>query len=138
MLTTHDMDEADALADRVGIIDHGTLLALDSPAALTRSLPGSTTLDVTLRPPAGVPPDELIGALAGLTDVERVEPVQEATGAPGGEDLRLRLYVNGEAPPLVAPVATLLREHAATLVDVTIGTPSLEDVFIHFTGRMLR
>ena len=114
------MDEADALADRVGIMDHGTLLALDTPTALTRSLPGSTTLDVTLVPPDGVPPDELINALAGLTDVERVEPVKEATGAPG-EDLRLRLYVSGEAPPLVAPVATLLREHAATLSDVTIG-----------------
>ncbi len=138
VLTTHDMDEADALADRVGIMDHGTLLALDTPAALTRSLPGSTTLDVTLRPPDGVPPDELIGALATLTDVERVEPVQGAAGGPGGEEVRLRLYVNGEAPPLVAPVATLLREHSATLSDVTIGTPSLEDVFIHFTGRMLR
>jgi ABC-2 type transport system ATP-binding protein len=138
VLTTHDMDEADALADRVGIMDHGTLLALDTPAALTRSLPGSTTLDVTLRPPDGVPPDELISALAGLSNVERVEPVQDATGAPGGGELRLRLYVSGEAPPLVAPVATLLREHDATLSDVTIGTPSLEDVFIHFTGRMLR
>jgi ABC-2 type transport system ATP-binding protein len=137
VLTTHDMDEADALADRVGIMDHGTLLALDTPTALTRSLPGSTTLDVTLLPPDGVPPDELIDALAGLTDVERVEPIKEAAGPPG-EDLRLRLYVSGEAPPLVAPVATLLGEHAATLSDVTIGKPSLEDVFIHFTGRMLR
>ena len=46
VLTTHDMDEAAALSDRVGIMDHGRLLALDTPAALTRSLPGSATLDV--------------------------------------------------------------------------------------------
>src|SRR3712207_7512273 len=46
VLTTHDMDEAAALTDRVGIMDHGKLLALDTPAALTRSLPGSATLDI--------------------------------------------------------------------------------------------
>ena len=46
VITTHDMDEAAALADRVGIMDHGRLLALDTPAALTRSLPGSATLDI--------------------------------------------------------------------------------------------
>jgi ABC-2 type transport system ATP-binding protein len=45
MLTTHDMDEAAALASRVGIMDHGTLLALDTPAALIRSLPGRSTLE---------------------------------------------------------------------------------------------
>ena len=51
VLTTHDMDEAATLADRVGIMDHGKLLALDSPEALTRGLPGRTTLEVAVGPP---------------------------------------------------------------------------------------
>src|SRR3954454_18363598 len=46
VLTTHDMDEAAELTDRVGIMDHGKLLALDPPGALTRGLPGSATLEV--------------------------------------------------------------------------------------------
>ena len=48
VMTTHDMDEAAALTDRVGIMDNGKLLALDSPAELTKSLPGSTTLDLSI------------------------------------------------------------------------------------------
>ena len=48
VITTHDMDEAATLADRVGIMDHGHLLALDTPAALTRSLPGKTTLEIAM------------------------------------------------------------------------------------------
>ena len=48
MITTHDMDEAATLAERVGIMDRGHLLALDTPAALTRSLPGKTTLEIAM------------------------------------------------------------------------------------------
>ncbi|HYY80392.1 MAG TPA: ABC transporter ATP-binding protein, partial [Actinomycetes bacterium] len=65
-----------------------------------------------------------------------------APGGPGGDgrpaQLRARLYVAGDAPLMVAPVATLLAQRGAELTDVTIGTPSLEDVFIHLTGRALR
>jgi ABC-2 type transport system ATP-binding protein len=148
VLTTHDMDEAAALADRVGIMDHGRLLALDTPAALTRGLPGRTTLEVAVAL-NGTPAQALVGELAALEGVERVEQI-EATpnggGAPmgGGPDsgdhreLRARLYLTGDAPLLVAPVAALVAEHQAQLTDVAIGTPSLEDVFIALTGRALR
>jgi ABC-2 type transport system ATP-binding protein len=64
--------------------------------------------------------------------VERVEQV----AAPGG--LRARLYLTGEAPQLVAPVAAVVAGHQAKLTDVAIGIPSLEDVFIALTGRTLR
>jgi ABC-2 type transport system ATP-binding protein len=131
VLTTHDMDEAATLADRVGIMDHGRLLALDTPAALTRGLPGRTTLEVAVAL-NGAPAEDLLAELAALHGVERVEPV----AAP--EELRARLYVAGDAPLMVAPVAGLVAEHKAELTEVGIGTPSLEDVFIQLTGRALR
>jgi ABC-2 type transport system ATP-binding protein len=138
VLTTHHMDEAAALADRVGIMDHGRLLALDTPAALTRGLPGRTTLEVAVALD-GTPAEALAGELAALDGVERVEQV-EAAGPPGGpqRELRARLYLTGDAPLLVAPVAALVARHQAQLTDVAIGTPSLEDVFIALTGRALR
>jgi ABC-2 type transport system ATP-binding protein len=136
VLTTHDMDEAAELADRVGIMDHGKLLALDSPEALTRGLPGRTTLEVAvgLADPAST--EELLAALGALEGIERVERV--AAAQDGARELRARLYVAGDAPLMVAPVAALVSQHKAELTDVTIGTPSLEDVFIHLTGRALR
>jgi ABC-2 type transport system ATP-binding protein len=131
VLTTHDMDEAAELADRVGIMDHGKLLALDTPAALTRGLPGRTTLEVAVALD-GTPADGLLDELGRLAGVERVERV----ASPGV--LRARLYLTGDAPQLVAPVAAVVTGHRAQLTDVTIGTPSLEDVFIALTGRALR
>src|SRR5215207_7050656 len=131
VLTTHDMDEAATLADRVGIMDHGKLLALDTPAALTRGLPGRTTLEVAVALD-GTASDDLLAELDALDGVERVEPV----AAPG--DLRARLYLSGDAPLLVAPVAAVVAGHRAQLTEVAIGTPSLEDVFIALTGRALR
>ena len=169
VLTTHDMDEAAELADRVGIMDHGKLLALDTPAALTRGLPGRTTLEVAVVLD-GTPPDDLLRELGALHGVERVEQVASAgppggwppmggamggpTGAMGGppagpptgppaaavaqRELRARLYLAGDAPQLVAPVAAVVADHNAQLTDVAIGSPSLEDVFIALTGRALR
>jgi ABC-2 type transport system ATP-binding protein len=124
-LTTHDMHEAATLADRVGIMDHGHLLALDTPEALMRSLPGSTTLELATQGGNG----EVLGALGAMEDVERVETV---------DDGRIRLYLAGDAPQMVAPAAALLAAHGLHLDDVKLGTPSLEDVFIHLTGRKLR
>jgi ABC-2 type transport system ATP-binding protein len=144
VLTTHDMDEAAELADRVGIMDHGRLLALDTPAALTRGLPGRTTLEVAVVLD-GTPPESLLGELGALAGVERVEQVQAAgpagwpaAGAVAPRELRARLYLAGDAPQLVAPVAEVVAGHHGQLTDVTIGAPSLEDVFIALTGRALR
>ena len=146
MLTTHDMHEAANLADRVGIMDQGKLLALDTPQELMRSLPGSSTLDLTTRVNGGVTAEELLSELAGLPAVERIETIAEAPGQPAGtvsqpaedSDFRVRLYVDGDAPNLVAPAATLLADRGLTLTGVELGTPTLEDVFIHMTGRALR
>jgi len=169
-LTTQNLEEAEELADRVGIMDHGRILALDTPAALTAALPGSTTMEVSAagQPDAGVLVDEL-GGLPGVERAERVTPGAPAgppggfpggfagfggPGGPGGNgrgqgppggppgaqegELRFRLYLTGEAAPLVAAVAQLLAKHGASLTDVHIAEPSLEDVFINLTGRGLR
>jgi ABC-2 type transport system ATP-binding protein len=135
VITTHSMDEAATLADRVGIMDHGHLLALDTPQALTRSLPGSTTLDLVTSSSNGDGDGAAeLEALARLAGVEKVERVADSD--PG--TVRVRVYVTGEAPMMVAPVATTLSDLGISLNDVRLGEPSLEDVFISLTGRALR
>jgi ABC-2 type transport system ATP-binding protein len=142
ILTTHDMDEAALLADRVGIMDHGRLLALDTPKALMRSLEGEGTLELAADRPAD---GSVVDALAALDGVDRVEPIHAAAenGAPGtppseSEPLRVRLYLTGDAALLVAPAASVLAEHGLALQDVKLSAVTLEDVFIHLTGRTLR
>ena len=132
VLTTHDMDEAATLTDRVAIMDHGKLLALDTPLALTRSLPGSATLDVDVERAEVDTDDAVLAALAGLAAAERVEPVADASG------LRARIYLSGNAAALVGPVSETLTARRARLTGVRIGEPSLEDVFLSLTGRELR
>jgi ABC-2 type transport system ATP-binding protein len=132
VLTTHDMDEAAALTDRVGIMDHGKLLALDTPAALTRSLPGSATLDVDVERADDDTDDDVLKALSALPAAERVEPVADA------EVLRARIFLSGDAAALVGPVSDTLTARRARLTGVRIGEPSLEDVFLSLTGRELR
>jgi ABC-2 type transport system ATP-binding protein len=137
ILTTHDMHEAATLADRVGIMDHGKLLALDTPEALMRSLSGSSTLELTTQSQNGHLQEEVLSELRQLAAVERVEPLHQ-DGADGHADLHVRLYVTGDAAPLVAPAAELLARRGLTLSGVEIGAPTLEDVFIDLTGRTLR
>jgi ABC-2 type transport system ATP-binding protein len=132
VLTTHDMDEAAALTDRVAIMDHGKLLALDTPVALTRSLPGSATLDVDIERADDDSDDGVLAALAALATAERVEPVADAAG------LRARIYLSGDAAALVGPVSDTLSARRARLTGMRIGEPSLEDVFLRLTGRELR
>jgi ABC-2 type transport system ATP-binding protein len=171
VLTTHDMDEAEALADRVGIMDNGKLLALDTPAALTALVPGDSMLEIDVAAPDGRALDTvaLEAGLADLPGVERVERVMAgapafagaaagpwggppggppggaawghgngAAGAPAGGGARFRLYCTVDAAAMVAPVIGLLAQSGDTLDDLNLGRPSLEDVFINFTGRGLR
>jgi ABC-2 type transport system ATP-binding protein len=136
MLTTHDMHEAAVLCDRLGIMDHGQLLTLGEPSALTNDLPGERTLDVTVTLGEATTIDECTRQLLGLTEVLRVEHVTAPTTTQ--DNVRLRLAATGEAAALVGPVATTLSSLGAALTGVTLGDPSLEDVFIHLTGRGLR
>ncbi|BCB79963.1 ATP-binding cassette domain-containing protein [Phytohabitans flavus] len=129
VLTTHDMDEAAEMADRVGIVDHGKLLALDTPEGLTRSLAGHAVLDLSVTPGDGDDPDKLVAALTDVAGVERGEAV---AGGP------IRLYLNTDPDTVLAPVIAVLSGRSATLTNVHMGAASLEDVFIDLTGRGLR
>ena len=138
ILTTHDMHEAAVLADRVGIMDHGKLLALDTPEALMRSLPGSSTVELSVQAQNGDVPEPLVRALEQLGGVERVEALHDDTPDGDAAERRVRLYVSGEASQLIAPTATLLADRGVALSGVELGATTLEDVFIHLTGRSLR
>jgi ABC-2 type transport system ATP-binding protein len=149
LLTTHDMDEAGELSNRVGIMDHGKLLALDTPEALMRSLRDETTLELSADGPADGAAIDALSALPGVARIERVQAAQNGGGPPGppgaapppqqdNRGLRVRLYLSGDAAQLVAPAAAVLAEHGLVLGDVKFGAPTLEDVFIHLTGRTLR
>ncbi|SDG77499.1 ABC-2 type transport system ATP-binding protein [Lentzea fradiae] len=127
VLTTHDMDEAAKLCDRVGIVDHGKLLTLDTPAELTRSLPGANTVSVTVSP-NGHEPEKIVQVLSEVDDVQRVEEV-------GG---MFRVYTDADTAVTLPAVLNVLRDLDVVVSDVAIGKPSLEDVFIHLTGRELR
>jgi ABC-2 type transport system ATP-binding protein len=142
VLTTHDMDEAAVLSDRVGIVDHGKLLALDTPGALVRGLVGESVLDLTVEPRNGQRNGQaLVDTAAAIDGVDRVEPVATGNGAPdpgGNGQSRLRVYVSAEPSSLLAPVVSALAAHGASVSNVHIAEPSLEDVFINLTGRGLR
>jgi ABC-2 type transport system ATP-binding protein len=122
-------------------MDHGHLLALDTPDALIGGLEGEGTLELAADRPAD---GTVVDALAALAGVERVETVhlQSENGAqappPDAQPLRVRLYLTGDAALHVAPAAAVLADHGLALQDVKLGTPTLEDVFIHLTGRTLR
>jgi ABC-2 type transport system ATP-binding protein len=123
VLTTHFMDEAERLADRVAIIDRGRLVALDTPRALVeRGAAGRPMLRFRTRP--GLPLDLLSDHLAGATVTE---------DAPGEYQAQLE-----PSPVLVAALADCLADQGALLVDLRVGFRSLEEVFLRLTGRELR
>ena len=124
MLTTHYMEEADQLCDRVAIMDHGRVLTLDTPAALKRSI-GADTI-VTIRTTGD--PDRLGELLAReVTGVARTRAV----------DGKLELHVQG-SDRLVPRIVLAAENGGFDLLDVSIAEPSLETVFINLTGRELR
>ena len=130
ILTTHYMDEADRLCDRLAIVDHGRILTLDTPAALKKSLPGGQVLDLWVRGPQPIAPR--LRELGGVLNLEAVDEGRENDGLE-----RLRLFVD-PADGLLDRVLHAVRDGGADLHHVSLSQPSLEDVYIHLTGRGLR
>ena len=124
LLTTHYMEEADQLCDRVAIMDHGQILALDTPAELKKSI-GADTI-VTLRTTGDA--DRLAKLLA--SSVEGVTRTRVIDG-------RLQLHVKG-GERIVPRMVVAAESGGFELVDLAISQPSLETVFINLTGKELR
>lgn len=124
VLTTHNMEEADALCDRVAIVDHGRLIALGTPAELKRSVPGGHVIRMEVHPR----PVSLLRQLERLGGVTEVR----ASGENG-----IDLYAD-RGGPLVPEVVNLALLARVEIRDVRIAEPSLENLFLHHTGRSLR
>ncbi len=126
MLTTHDMIEADRLCDRIAIMDHGRIIALDTPRGLRQLLPAEHGLELTIEGHEDPSP-----AFAALDGVERVDAVETSQ-----ERFTLRLYGDGSA--LAERALGRVRDAGLTLVGMRRIEGTLEDVFVHLTGRELR
>jgi ABC-2 type transport system ATP-binding protein len=123
VLTTHYMEEAERLCDRVAIVDHGRVIAEGSPAALIASLGAEHVIDFSVSGGDAVDDAALLG-LPGVT----------AARTDAG---RTRLTVT-RAHEAMPALITLLRQHGAVLTELTTHRATLEDVFISLTGRQLR
>ncbi len=144
LLTTHDMIEADQLCQRIAIMDHGKILALDTPSGLKKLIPGATALELRISQPVAVgandagaatPIIETLRALPGVAKVETVAGADESSASDGVATYRL--YAD-EAGALIAPATQAIAQQGAELRDLHLARPSLEDVFIYLTGRALR
>lgn len=119
LLTTHYMEEAEALCGRVGIIDQGRILALDSPRALVKSLGDRATVLATVELPL-----DAVRYLPAALDARYI-----------GERLEIP---SDDAAATSAALQQLAQERGRSIRDVTIRQPNLEDVFIALTGRTIR
>ena len=124
LITTHYMDEADRLCNRIAIVDHGKLVALDTPEALKASVPGSNVIEVQFDNPPG-DWEQRLRALPEVTSVQH-----EAAG------MYRVLTTNGSR------TTTMLVEMAVDagvpVRTLTVQNTTLDDVFVHYTGRQLR
>ena len=125
LLTTHNMEEADALCHRLVIIDHGRNIALGTPAELKTSVPGGYLLRLRF----GRHSQGLLDRLQSLTGVREVRPSDHN----GAADL----YAD-RGGSLIAEIASVAAAASVDLHDVHISEPSLENLFLHHTGRSLR
>jgi ABC-2 type transport system ATP-binding protein len=123
LLTTHYMDEADKLCDRIAIVDHGELKALDTPLRLKVSVPGKNALEVTF----GSAPADWLDRLRALPFVEH------ATGE--GAHVRLQTTRGPEATRAVLDAAA---GAGVSVEALSVQSTTLDDVFVHYAGRDLR
>ena len=123
LLTTHYMDEADKLCDRIAIVDHGKLVALDSPMKLKASISGTNILEVSFP-----------GTPAGWED--RLKALPDVVNVSGHDNVFRIATGNG-------PATTMALLGAAAQVNLpvhslSVQSTTLDDVFVHYTGRQLR
>ena len=123
LLTTHYMDEADKLCDRIAIVDHGKLAALDTPTQLKDSVPSTDAVEAEFD---GAPSD-WIEQLRGLAQAASVTQHDGAVH-----------IASHDGPATVAALMDLARARHVTVKKVAVQSTTLDDVFLHYTGRELR
>jgi ABC-2 type transport system ATP-binding protein len=123
LVTTHYMDEADKLCDRIAIVDHGKLAALDSPLKLKASIPGKNTLEVSF---SSVPPGwrETLGGLPEVAEVKADENVFRISSHNG--------------PATTVALMDAARGAGIAVASLSVQSTTLDDVFVHYTGHQLR
>lgn len=123
LVTTHYMDEADKLCDRIAIIDHGKLVALDSPLKLKASIPGKNVLEVSF---SNVPENwtETLGALDEVAEVKAVDHVFRISSHNG--------------PRTTVALMEAARKADISITSLSVQSTTLDDVFVHYTGHQLR
>jgi len=123
LMTTHYMDEADKLCDRIAIIDHGNLVALDSPLKLKASIPGKNVLEVSF---SNVPPKwtETLQALPEVAEVKAVDNVCRISSHNG--------------PRTTVELMEAARRAGVSITSLSVQSTTLDDVFVHYTGHQLR
>jgi ABC-2 type transport system ATP-binding protein len=123
LITTHYMDEADKLCDRIAIVDHGELKALDSPLTLKASVPGKNALEVSF----SETPGDWEQSLAALPNVEGVS----------SHDHVFRI-ASSNGPATTMALMELAARGGVTVNSLAVQSTTLDDVFVHYTGRALR
>ena len=124
LITTHYMDEADRLCDRIAIVDHGKLVALDTPTNLKHNVPGESVIEAQfLNAPAEW--EKQLNALPGITAVQ-------SEGA-----AMYRLLTEAASRTTVALVEMAVAANVE-VKSLTVQSTTLDDVFVYYTGRQLR
>ncbi|MEQ1573760.1 MAG: ATP-binding cassette domain-containing protein [Vicinamibacterales bacterium] len=123
LITTHYMDEADKLCDRIAIVDHGQLVALDAPVKLKASIPGKNILEVSF---SEAPPDWKV----------RVDAMPHVESVEATDNIFRIASDNGPATTLALMAAA--QAAGVTVHSLSVQSTTLDDVFVHYTGRALR
>jgi ABC-2 type transport system ATP-binding protein len=124
LITTHYMDEADRLCDRIAIVDHGHLVALDSPAALKATVPGANVIEASFKQV----PEGWEARLRTLSEVHEVTHE-------GGGTFRILSDNGGRTTTELVEMAV---KAGVELQALSVQSTTLDDVFVHYTGRQLR
>ena len=124
LITTHYMDEADRLCDRIAIVDHGKLVALDTPMALKASVPGSNVIEAQFENP----PVDWEEKLHSLDDVTSVQ--HEGAG--------MYRILTGNGSRTTTELVEMAVHAGVGVKSLSVQNTTLDDVFVHYTGRQLR